>query len=1059
MNARQKILERAAKEAGDRGKPVFMGTSSGVVDVPGEPGKIYVTDSESHVQKVWNATSANVAGHVAFIKKVDKRLQVTSLWDIYSNFIYPKVAPHHYLHEWAAAGTDIIRVWAEQWMPWKVEPIGSFTIRIYQNPFRTSIGWQDGGTSDIDLSVGGHIPVVAGSGRYVLLTLDTSGSFVLTDGTPQADYHDLTINDVPDPPAGNKYLFAIRLYEGQTELVYNPTMSDFIDLRQMQGGTATLPTYTPNRILFTDGTGVVGVDNYLYYDNKLIIDGATSVPATNPVAMHLVYEGAGVTYAGWTASASAADAPYFVGYRARGTMGSPAVPQADDYLTYFRGRGWDANGWTTSKVGIAFVADDLWDTTHHATRIEFSATDIGGGASIGVVATMYGNGVINIPTGATYNINGSPHTHAYLTDAPSNGNTYGRNTGAWVVVTGGGGDFSGPAGATAHHIVTFADATGKVGEDSGHALSEYLTSVTAHNILSTTHGDTLADSVYEGDVLIGNATPKWARLPANSTATKKYLRNYSSGLPSWEQVDWSELNSVPTTFAPVAHNILSSSHGDTLADTVHQGDILYGNATPAWARLSFPGTPTGKVLQATATDVAWSTNPLTIGVSASISGSNTGDQTITLTTDVTGSGTGSFVTTIANSAVTLAKMADMATASLIYRKTAGTGAPEVNTLATLKTDLGLSNTNSGDQVIPNNEAGSAHNFLTAYNNTTGAWSKAQPSTSDISGLGTLAVVNDAPSDGTTYGRKNGAWATTGGGGDISGTGVVGQVAEFVTNTKTLQAANLIAPTANILTLTNAAASTLALAITAGKTLTLTATDNYNLTVPATGTAALLATANNFTATQTITGLLVLNGTIATNVVIGINNNITFSGNTSTVGIYNQPVISTVKSSGFWGMINVPSISATSGGPQIYVYGIYSQVLLNGVATINITNAYGGYFNVANQSTNAGVSTITNAYDLYCATLVKTGVTGLITNAYGLYIEDINTGGILNYAIYTNAGLVHFGGAVDAASLTLTTPLAVAQGGTGATNATDAKTNLGITSGSAVLSDERSWFLV
>ena len=52
--------------------------------------------------------------------------------------------------------------------------------------------------------------------------------------------------------------------------------------------------------------------------------------------------------------------------------------------------------------------------------------------------------------------------------------------------------------------------------------------------------------------------------------------------------------------------------------------------------------------------------------------------------------------TIAAAAVTLAKMANMATASLIYRKTAEAGVPEVNTLATLKTDLGLTGTNSGD---------------------------------------------------------------------------------------------------------------------------------------------------------------------------------------------------------------------------------------------------------------------------------------------------------------------------------------------------------------------------
>ena len=108
----------------------------------------------------------------------------------------------------------------------------------------------------------------------------------------------------------------------------------------------------------------------------------------------------------------------------------------------------------------------------------------------------------------------------------------------------------------------------------------------------------------------------------------------------------------------------------TTADSVHRGDILYGNATPAWARLPFPASPTGKVIQATATDVAWSTNPLTIGTSASVSGSNTGDQ-----------------------------------------------------------------------IVPSTESGASHNFLTAYDAGTGAFSKAQPSTSDISGLGSIATQN------------------------------------------------------------------------------------------------------------------------------------------------------------------------------------------------------------------------------------------------------------------------------------------------------------------------------
>lgn len=54
-------------------------------------------------------------------------------------------------------------------------------------------------------------------------------------------------------------------------------------------------------------------------------------------------------------------------------------------------------------------------------------------------------------------------------------------------------------------------------------------------------------------------------------------------------------------------------------------------------------------------------------------------QTITLTGDVTGSGTGSFAATIANNAVTLAKMATMATNSILGRGTASTGNVEVLT--------------------------------------------------------------------------------------------------------------------------------------------------------------------------------------------------------------------------------------------------------------------------------------------------------------------------------------------------------------------------------------------
>jgi hypothetical protein len=115
-----------------------------------------------------------------------------------------------------------------------------------------------------------------------------------------------------------------------------------------------------------------------------------------------------------------------------------------------------------------------------------------------------------------------------------------------------------------------------------------------------------------------------------------------------------------------------------------------------------------------------STPTLVVTGASSISGANTGNNAVNtlysgLVSNATHTGqvTGATALTIAAGTVTLANMANMATASLIYRKTAGAGAPEVNTLATLKTDLGLTGTNSGDQTTITGNAGSATVLQTA----------------------------------------------------------------------------------------------------------------------------------------------------------------------------------------------------------------------------------------------------------------------------------------------------------------------------------------------------------
>ena len=95
----------------------------------------------------------------------------------------------------------------------------------------------------------------------------------------------------------------------------------------------------------------------------------------------------------------------------------------------------------------------------------------------------------------------------------------------------------------------------------------------------------------------------------------------------------------------------------------------------------------------------------------------TGNQSITLSGDVTGSGTTSISTTIANGAVSLAKMADMATASILGRNTAGSGAPEVLSASTVKSILSLGNV---ENTALSTWAGSA-NITTVGTISSGTW--------------------------------------------------------------------------------------------------------------------------------------------------------------------------------------------------------------------------------------------------------------------------------------------------------------------------------------------------
>ncbi len=106
-----------------------------------------------------------------------------------------------------------------------------------------------------------------------------------------------------------------------------------------------------------------------------------------------------------------------------------------------------------------------------------------------------------------------------------------------------------------------------------------------------------------------------------------------------------------------------------------------------------------------------------------------------LTGDVVASGSGSVVATIANNAVSLDKMAQMATASLLGRNTASTGNVEVLSAATVQTLLGLG---------------------TAAYTATGAYAPAAGSAS----VTTLGTITTGVWDGTTIAAPRGGTGQT-----------------------------------------------------------------------------------------------------------------------------------------------------------------------------------------------------------------------------------------------------------------------------------------------------------
>lgn len=316
--------------------------------------------------------------------------------------------------------------------------------------------------------------------------------------------------------------------------------------------------------------------------------------------------------------------------------------------------------------------------------------------------------------------------------------------------------------------------------------------------------------------------------------------------------------------------------------------LTYVDATPTLQRAALTGAITASAGSNTTSLGSFTTAQLNTALSDNDIATGGGTATGSNSGDVTLAGTPNYIT-IAGQVITralidltshvtgklpFANIADVATSTVMYRKTAGTGAMEAQTLATLKTDLGLTGTNSGDQTITlsGDVSGSGTGAITATigaNAVTNA-KAAQMAANTLKGNNTGATANASDLT-TTQVKTMLAIANT----DVSGLG-----------TMSTQNASSVSITGGTAVLNNAGLaikdsdSTHNLTITTGSNLSA----NRNLTIN-TGDAAR---------TITLSGDTTLSGTNTGDQTITLTSDVTGSGTGSFATTIASGVVSNSK---------------------------------------------------------------------------------------------------------------------------------------------------------------------
>jgi len=196
-------------------------------------------------------------------------------------------------------------------------------------------------------------------------------------------------------------------------IYYEGTTNSHMELGTTAAGGSGTPGGSDTQVQFNDG-GSFGGDAGFTYDKTNNAASLGTLGATITATEGALRQGAsGASVAHFLESFDTGIASFVTLIRGRGTAASPTAVQADDVIGRIRGRAFDdataipAN----TSAEMALVANQTHTTSAHGTRVEIYTTP-DGNTTLTKAFTVGNDGNVNIETGKTYNINGSPHTHA-----------------------------------------------------------------------------------------------------------------------------------------------------------------------------------------------------------------------------------------------------------------------------------------------------------------------------------------------------------------------------------------------------------------------------------------------------------------------------------------------------------------------------------------------------------------------------------------------------------------------------------------------------------------------